>query len=140
MSYLRYMWRTKPYNGHVETIMAHNLDFATAPSQAIMALLGRRIDDIRLSRNISQDALAKSAGVSRRTVTRLTDGQAVSLDTFVRIMQALKLTDHLAALLPDPSVRPVDRVRLSGEERQRARASSKTAAAPWRWGDEKQTK
>ena len=50
-------------------------------------------------------------------------------------MQALRLTDHLAALLPDPSVRPVDRVRLDGAERQRA-SGKRAEPADWTWGDE----
>jgi len=115
--------------------MTHKIDFSTASSGALIEALCKRLDEIRLSRNISQADLAAEAGVSRSTLTRLADGKPISLDSFIRIMQALRLTDHLAALLPDPAVRPVDRVRLEGSERQRA--SGKRAAAPkWRWGDE----
>ena len=96
---------------------------------------GKRLDEIRLSRNIAQADLAQEAGVSRSTLTRLSDGKPVSLDSFVRVMQALRLTDHLAALLPDPSVRPVDRVRLDGAERQRA-SGKRAEPADWTWGDE----
>lgn len=115
--------------------MAHKVDFSTASSEAIIEALCQRLDDIRLSRNLSQAQLAAEAGVSRSTLTRLADGQSISMDSFVRILQALRLTDHLAALLPDPAVRPVDRVRLDGAERRRARG--KRAAPPvWTWGDE----
>ncbi len=102
----------------------------------IIATLGRQLNDIRLSQNISQQQLAERAGVSRSTLTRLADGKPISLDSFVRVMQALGLSDHLAALLPDPSVRPVERVRLDGGERQRAGRKSAAAPAPWTWGDE----
>ncbi|KDA01883.1 helix-turn-helix domain-containing protein [Hyphomonas oceanitis] len=114
--------------------MTHKVDFATSSSQALIEALCKRLDEIRLSRNISQADLADEAGVSRSTLTRLADGQSISLDSFIRIMQALRLTDHLAALLPDPAVRPVDRVRLDGGERQRA-SSKRSATAPWAWGD-----
>lgn len=120
--------------------MNHKVDFSIAASEAIIAALGQRLDEIRLSRNITQSDLAKEAGVSRSTLTRLADGKPVSLDSFVRVMQALRLTDHLAALLPDPTIRPVDRVRLDGAERQRASGNRAQPAAPWTWGTEEEGK
>jgi len=118
--------------------MTHKLDFHAASSEAIIEALGKRLDEIRLSRNISQAELAKEAGVSRSTLTRLADGRPVSLDSFVRVMQALRLTDHLAALLPDPHVRPVDRARLEGTERRRASGRRALPPATWTWGDEEE--
>ena len=114
--------------------MTHKIDFKVASTNTIIKALFERIEEIRLSRNISQAALAKEAGVSRSTITRLADGQGVSVDSFVRVMQALGLTDHLEALLPNPSVRPVDRVRLDGSERRRASSKTKPTES-WSWGD-----
>ncbi len=115
--------------------MKHTVDFSAASSEAIIQALGRRLEEIRLGRNISQADLAKEAGVSRSTLTRLSVGKPVSLDSFVRVMQALRLADHLAALLPDPGVRPVDRVRLDGSERKRA-SGKRAEPSEWTWGDE----
>ena len=117
--------------------MTHKIDFKAASSDAIVAALGQRLDALRLSRNISQADLAREAGVSRSTMTRLADGKGVSLDSFIRVMQALKLTDHLAVMLPDPGIRPVERLRFSGKKRRRA-SSRRTPTRPWRWGDEEQ--
>ena len=120
--------------------MTHKINFQTASSEQIIEALGQRLNGIRLSQNISQANLAKEAGVSRSTLTRLADGQPVSLDSFIRVMQALKLTDQLAALLPDPSIQPVDRVRFEGSERQRATnkptKENKNNNTPWVWADE----
>ena len=115
--------------------MTHSIDFNIASSGAIIKALFERIEEIRLSRNISQAALAKEAGVSRSTITRLAQGQGISVDSFVRIMQALGLGDHLAALLPNPQVRPVERIRLDGTERRRASPKRKPAGE-WTWGDD----
>lgn len=115
--------------------MKHKQDYEAASSEAIVEALGRRLDEIRLSRNISQADLAREAGVSRSTMTRLADGKGVSLNSFVRIMQALQLTGHLATLLPDPGIRPVERLKFEGARRQRA-STKKSPQAPWRWGDE----
>jgi len=74
--------------------------------------------------------------VSRSTITRLSqDGKGVSFDSFIRVMQALGLAHHLDALLPDPTVRPVERVRFKGSQRRRAREKSKTGGSDWSWDD-----
>jgi len=103
-------------------------------SESIIETLCQRLDEIRVSRNISQADLAMQAGVSRSTITRIADGKPISLDSFVRVMQALKLTEHLVALLPDPGIRPVDRVRRSGSERKRA-SKKRYERSDWTWGD-----
>jgi transcriptional regulator with XRE-family HTH domain len=108
-----------------------------ASNAAIEADLGRRIEAIRLGRNVNQTQLAREAGVSRRTITRLENGRGVSLDTLIRVLRALGLADRLAALLPDPSVRPIERVRGKGRERRRARPQArKKAPAKWTWADD----
>lgn len=114
--------------------MTHSIDFNIASSDAIIQALFERLEEIRLSRNVSQAALAEEAGVSRSTMTRIARGQGISMDSFVRVMQALGLADHLAALLPNPEVRPVERVRLDGAERRRASSKRKTVGE-WTWGD-----
>ena len=55
----------------------------------VAATLCKRLEEIRLSKNISQAALAREAGVSRSTMTRIADGRSISLDSFIRVMQAL---------------------------------------------------
>ena len=108
----------------------------TSSSTAIAAALCTRLEAIRLSRNISQAELAQRAGVSRSTMTRVANGQSISLDSFIRIIQALGLTDHLAALLPDPDIRPVELVRHEGQHRRRASSKRRKASEPWTWADE----
>ena len=111
------------------------MDFSTSSSAAIASALCRRLEEIRLSKNISQAQLARQAGVSRSTMTRIADGKSISLDSFVRVIKALGLADHLSALLPDPTVRPVELVTHQGQHRQRASGKRKQAE-PWSWGDE----
>ncbi|MHB1109022.1 MAG: helix-turn-helix domain-containing protein [Devosia sp.] len=117
--------------------MSIKMDLGSANSRQVIAELGRRIEKIRLSRNITQAQLAQSAGLSNRTVSRLEQGDAPSMDTFVRVMLALGLASHMEVLLPDPDVRPVERMRLKGHERLRARPEKRAVARqPFRWGDE----
>ncbi|MBU3948574.1 MAG: helix-turn-helix domain-containing protein [Proteobacteria bacterium] len=118
--------------------MSYNIDFALATSNQIEAALCKRLESIRLSRNITQAQLAEEAGVSLRTIGRLEKGQGVSMDTFIRILMALSIQQNLEALLPDPSVRPIERVGMSAGERQRARpAKAIDELSSWSWGDGK---
>lgn len=106
--------------------------------QQKMRDVGARIAGIRLSRNLTQGQVSSLAGTARNTVRRLEAGETVSLETYIRISEALGQEFNLDALLPDPRVRPVDRVRLQGQERQRARPDSPDAkkASEWAWGEE----
>ena len=116
--------------------MTYNIDFSVATSDQIEAALCKRLESIRLARNITQVQLAEEAGVSPRTIGRLEKGQGVSMETFIRIMMALRIQQNLEALLPDPSVRPIERISISAGERKRARPIQPDDKHPtWAWGD-----
>lgn len=116
--------------------MSYKIDFTVATSDQIEAALCKRLEHIRLSRNTTQIQLAGQAGVSARTIGRLEKGQGVSLDTFIRVLMALGIQQNLEALLPDPTVRPIERVGIGGRERKRARPGlTGNESAAWSWGD-----
>ncbi len=116
--------------------MTYKIEFSVATSSQIEAALCRRLERIRLSRNITQAQLAEEAGVSLRTIGRLEKGQGVSLDTLIRIMIALRIQQNLEALLPDPTVRPIERIGPGSRERKRARPKHySNELTAWSWGD-----
>ena len=116
--------------------MSQSIDYSIASPEQIEADLGRRLEQLRLSQNRNQTQIAEEAGVSRRTITRMENGEGVSLDTLIRVMRALGVVDRMQILLPDPAVRPIDRVRLSGRTRKHARPASAENSSPWQWGDQ----
>lgn len=112
----------------------HNISFSIASSDQIEDQLGERIEALRLSQNITQNELAKRAGVSRSTIVRLaTPGKGISLDSFIRVLQALGVHQNLANLLPDPSISPIRLLEQKGHTRKRA--SSSRQKSEWTWGD-----
>lgn len=116
--------------------MSYKINFSIASSGQIEAALCERLESIRLSRNVTQAQLAGEAGVSLRTIGRLEKGEGVSLDTFIRVLTALGIQANLGTLLPDPAVRPVERVGIGGAERRRARPVKPSGERPaWSWGD-----
>ncbi len=114
---------------------------------AVLAEVGARLAATRLARNLTQQALATEAGVSKTTVERAETGLSVTLPNFLRILRALDLMDGLEQLLAPPLASPVDLVRREGRRRQRAsgrrsqpspdrRGSGGPRPARFNWGDE----
>lgn len=89
-------------------------------NQAIREEIGDRVRRERLNQNITQEALANAAGLSRRVVLDLEAGKGCSLRSFIEILRALRKLDQLNALLPDPGISPLQLARLQGKKRQRA--------------------
>ena len=120
--------------------MIHSLDFNLASSKTIETILGKRIDEIRLKRNITQANLAHEAGVSRSTVTRLgREDKGISLDSFIRILKALHLESNLEKILPSSDLSPLEELKKKNKKtRQRAR-TKKTDQKKWTWEDNKHT-
>lgn len=117
--------------------MTVKVDYQVAPTHVVLNDIGDTLASIRLARNITQKDLSDLAGISVRTLKRLEAGEGASLDTFVRILQALNLGHHLAALLPDPGIQPVTRLELGGRDRQRARPKKDADRKPWAWDEDK---
>lgn len=105
--------------------------------ETTMRDLGTRLARVRLSRNLTQARLAQEAGASLPSIKRLEAGRNSSLDTFLRVLRALNLGDRILDILPNPDVRPVERVQHEGHERRRARTHTEAPkASDWAWGEE----
>ena len=69
--------------------------------------LGRRIRQLRLSRNIDQRAAAEKAGVARAALQNLEAGRGSSVQTLLRILKALNYLEGIEILAPQPTVNPL---------------------------------
>jgi transcriptional regulator with XRE-family HTH domain len=117
------------------------IDYSIATSEQIESALCEQIVNIRLARNITQAQLAEEAGISPITIFRLENGRGVMLNSFIRVLAALNLQGNLETLLPDTTVRPIERANIGGQERKRARpVTSVEDESIWKWGDESEDK
>ena len=109
---------------------------ATISDTTALEELGRRIARYRLNRNQTQEALAAEAGVSLPTIQRIEHGRSSQTANLVRVLRALKLLENLDALIPEPTVSPIQQARLQGKKRRRASSGRMPPPKePWSWGD-----
>jgi len=75
--------------------------------QELQTELGRRIRQLRLSRNIDQRAAAEKAGVARAALQNLEAGRGSSVQTLLRVLKALNYLEGIEILAPQPTVNPL---------------------------------
>lgn len=111
----------------------------TMTDEAILQELGRRIAQQRIDTGLTQAGLAAAAGIGKRTLERLEDGEQVHLSSLVRVLKVLGVAESLNVLLPDVEVRPMDMLQRQGRARQRASRPRRQGPSEsgWKWGDEK---
>jgi transcriptional regulator with XRE-family HTH domain len=103
---------------------APGLDFRLATSDEIVRALGLRLRAQRLARSITQEELASRAGVAVGSVKKLESSGNTTLRTFIRVVQALSLTDEFAlilALKPQTSIAEMERTENARRQRARRR-------------------
>jgi transcriptional regulator with XRE-family HTH domain len=108
---------------------------------AVLEVLGHRLRQERLNRDLSQLELADLAGVSRRTITNLEGGKGANLRNLIGVLRGLNMLDRLDLMLPEPGLSPMQLLALRGKVRQRASGIRKSSlelnepAIAWTWGE-----
>jgi transcriptional regulator with XRE-family HTH domain len=100
-------------------IFSHNTD------AEVMAIIGRRMREHRLQRNMTVAEAARMAGLTSPTVINVEHGRNPRLGSLVRLLRVLGRLEALDAFLPEPAVSPIQLARLKGRTRQRARKSQR---------------
>ncbi|MCD4652961.1 helix-turn-helix domain-containing protein [bacterium] len=126
---------------------------------AILKEIGYRLARHRIDFQLTQEVLAREAGVSKRTVERIESGATAQMSSIIRILRVLDLTEKLDDLIPEIGPRPMDLLKFQGKTRKRVSprnspknssrnsphnsGSNKTSYNPprettdqWTWGDD----
>jgi len=101
--------------------------------------IGSRLKAYRIDSSFTQEELADKAGVSRRSLQNMENGNDVKFSTVIKVLIALKLDSNLNMLVPDPTKRPSYYLNKESVVHQRFRASKKTfddSKKSFKWGDE----
>lgn len=96
-------------------------DVVRASTEEMEQAIGRQVRALRLSHNLSQDALARNANVSLSSVRALEHGDGSTLATLIRVLRALDALDWFATLYPEPAVSPMALLREEKQRQQRVR-------------------
>jgi DNA-binding XRE family transcriptional regulator len=101
---------------------SRNVDFALQSAEEILPQLGARIRQRRLAQQLSQARLAQMAGVSLGTLRTLECSGASSLESTIRIAQALGLSAQLQTLFEAPAPLSIQQVLEQSQAPVRLRA------------------
>lgn len=81
-------------------------EYLTIPELAVE--LGRRARDFRLRKRLEQAEVAELAGITRQTLSTFEQGKGSSVETLLKVMKALKVSDNLDNLFPAaPTIDPM---------------------------------
>ncbi len=120
----------------------HTKNAVLASDKNSLEEIGRRLARIRLNQNLTQEEICHAADISRRTLSRLENGNNVDVISFLGVLKALGLISHFIDLVPLEDVSPIQLVDTQDKSRQRAsrntKATSKRAKAvkEWQWPEQ----
>jgi transcriptional regulator with XRE-family HTH domain len=104
-----------------------NINWASKSDTDIFAAVGNFIKHHRLTQNITQEQLAKAAGLNRYTINQIEKGQSVNLLSLIQLMRALDQLHVLACFEVKDEISPIEYVRLKKSSQLRERARNKNS-------------
>lgn len=114
------------------------MTFRFMSNEAICKELGSRLQNYRLSMNLTQAQLAENCALPKRSVERIENGENKSLVNLLFVLRAMNLLDNISLLVPEQELRPTDIVM---NKKQKVRVCHKKNAQDEKpkikWGDEK---
>ena len=90
-------------------------------SAELEEMLGSRLRELRLLKNLDQKSLAERAGLSLNAVKHLESGKGARVNSLIKVLRALERADWLDALAPIVSISPIQMLRRESREPRRAR-------------------
>lgn len=87
----------------------------------ILELIGKKLQEYRVSKNISQKQLSDITGVSRSRISDIENGSPSSMVSLIEIMRALKILDNIELLIPAVVKSPREVLKETLKKRKRAR-------------------
>lgn len=109
------------------------MDFQKSYQEYIKEL-GQKIKTYRIMNEMSQQDLEDKSGVSKRSISRLEQGESVQVDNLFKIIIALGLGDNIELLVPNQTKRPSYYLEQAKNKPKRVR--KKTGKNDFKWGDE----
>jgi putative transcriptional regulator len=91
---------------------------------ALVRLIGKEIQRIRLEKNMTQEALSRDAGIDRSFLSQVENGRPTSILILIQILRVLQRLDLLVNFSEEPVVSPMMVAKIEKDKRVRARGKS----------------
>ena len=97
-----------------------NIEWLAMSDKSIISLIGEYIKDQRLMQNKTQANIAENAGINRWTMSKIENGEPISLLSLIQILRALDLLEVLSVFKTQIQLSPLELAKLEKQKRQRA--------------------
>lgn len=84
--------------------------------------LGEQLRSQRIRKRLTQEELAVSAGLTRKAVVRLENGDGATVRSFLAVLRALGRHEWLRSLAPAVAISPMELLRSQKPPARRVRA------------------
>ena len=111
------------------------------PDPVALGELGRRLARVRKQQGLSQTELAQEAGLGVATLRRIESGKSGQMESWLKIMRALRMTASVDAFLPEKFDSPRAQA-LSSKTRRKKTGKAKRSSGGQateglvKWGDQ----
>ena len=103
--------------------MGHTkVDWVKMSDDAIVKQLGDFIKHTRLQQNITQAKLAEIAGLNRWTISKIENGESITLSSLIQVLRALNILYVFNYFEINDEISPIEYAKLQEKKRQRARS------------------
>lgn len=97
-----------------------NINWLSLSDKAIVSIIGDYIKHQRLLQNKTQAKIAEMAGINRWTMSKIENGEPISLMSLIQILRALNLLDTLEVFKAQKLISPLELAKLDKQKRLRA--------------------
>lgn len=101
--------------------------------KALAEHIGLFIQQHRLEKNKTQDAIANEAGISRSTLSLLERGETVTLSTLIQVLRVLDQLHVMEVFNIQKPISPLALMKMEKEKKQRARGKNKDSQNESDW-------
>lgn len=104
-----------------------NKNWVQMTDAAIVKQIGVFIKKTRLKLNKTQEQVAEDAGLNRWTISKIENGESITLSSLIQILRALDVFYVLDMFKIEDEISPLAYAKLKKEERERASGANKTS-------------
>ena len=98
-----------------------SIDWVQMSDVAIVKQIGSYIKQMRLQQNKTQAQLADMAGLNRWTISKIENGESITLTSFIQILRALDSLFILNAFEVPDEISPLEYAKLKKHKKKRVR-------------------